>query len=115
VLAAEAGDYVPPGTDHEEYTPDDGRLARAAIDRFTTVGVDSYDLVVTHSFTVGWLVRHALGAPEGRWGGLNAANAGLTVILCRTDRPAMLLTFNDQSHLAPEHRWTGFPPQLRPR
>jgi probable phosphoglycerate mutase len=114
VPAAEAGDYVPPGADVEAYTPEDGQLAQAAIDRFTTVGEDACDLVVTHSFTVAWLVRHALDAPDGRWLGLNAANAGLTVIMCRTGRPPMLLTFNDQSHLPPEHRWSGFPPQLRP-
>ncbi|MEK8109093.1 hypothetical protein NKG94_38720 [Micromonospora sp. M12] len=34
------------------------------------------ELVVTHTFLIGWLVRHALDAPERRWLGLNSHNAG---------------------------------------
>ena len=39
---------------------------------------------------------------------LNAANAALTVLQFREDR-VTLVTFNDQSHLPADLRWTGFP------
>jgi probable phosphoglycerate mutase len=71
-------------------------------------------LVVTHSFTVAWFVRHALDAPPARWLGLNAANTGLTTILYRPDRPPALVAFNDLSHLPDHLRWTGFPPGSAP-
>jgi probable phosphoglycerate mutase len=34
---------------------------------------DSHHLVVTHAFTVGWLVRHACAAPPWRWLGSTTA------------------------------------------
>ena len=82
-------------------------LAARALAEFGTVE-DRQDLLITHSQIVGWFARAALGAPEDRWVGLNAVNTGLTVIQFREDRVS-LLTFNDQSHLPPELRWTGFP------
>lgn len=90
-------------------------LAAAAVARFTgTVAGDvpRHELVVTHNFLIGWLVRAALDAPEARWMGLNHANAALTVIRYAPGRAPALLLFNDTGHLPPELRWTGFPPEL---
>ncbi|MER5305483.1 histidine phosphatase family protein [Streptomyces lasiicapitis] len=90
-------------------------LAQAALDRFTgPVEGDEprHELVVTHNFLIGWLVRAALDAPPWRWIGLNHANAGLTVIRYAPGRPASLLLYNDTGHLPPELRWTGLPPEL---
>lgn len=58
-------------------------LARAALAEFGGVAAgaaDRHDLVVTHAFTIGWLVRAAFDAPRWRWLGLNAAHGALTVI-----------------------------------
>lgn len=65
------------------------------------------DLLITHSQIVCWFVRDALGAPEWRWLGVNAANAGLTIIQYREYWPPSLVAFNDLAHLPPELRWTG--------
>jgi serine/threonine-protein phosphatase PGAM5 len=126
--AEEVGDYVPPVPDPAtlpapyaaflDGVPPAGYargadLAAAAIARHARPHGGAHELIVTHSFLVAWFVRHALGAPEARWLGLNAANAGLTTILYRTDRPPALVAFNDLSHLPERLRWTGFPPELR--
>ncbi|MFD5699373.1 histidine phosphatase family protein [Streptomyces lasiicapitis] len=90
-------------------------LAQAALDRFTGPvegDVPRHELVVTHNFLIGWLVRAALDAPQWRWIGLNHANAALTVIRYAPGRPASLLLYNDTGHLPPELRWTGLPPEL---
>ncbi|HEV7648192.1 MAG TPA: histidine phosphatase family protein [Actinophytocola sp.] len=71
------------------------------------------DVLITHSQLVCWFVRAALDAPEWRWLGINAANTGLTVIQYREYWPPSVVTFNDQSHLPPELRWTGFPDERR--
>lgn len=89
------------------------RLAAAAVERFTRPE-GSPDLIVTHAFLVAWFVLHALDAPSARWLGLNAANAALTVIRYRPERPPSLHLFNDLAHLPPDLHWTGFPPALRP-
>lgn len=129
-----AGDYVPHMPDRDELPPDSAgtvldrlaafpaperergpALARAALDRFTgPVDGDEprHELVVTHNFLIGWLVRAALDAPPWRWIGLNHTNAGLTVIRYAPGRPASLLLHNDTGHLPPELRWTGLPPEL---
>ena len=81
---AAAGDYVPhvpgPGEVEPEYaeavlaslvdvTAEEAShgaaLAAQAIDLLTgpVDGDERHELVVTHAFTIGWLVRHALGAP----------------------------------------------------
>ncbi|MEU8590217.1 histidine phosphatase family protein [Streptomyces sp. NPDC048664] len=90
-------------------------LARQALALFTgPVEGDEprHELVVTHNFLVGWLVRAALDAPDWRWMGLNHGNAALTVIRYAPGRPSCVLCFNDVRHLPPELRWTGFPPEL---
>ncbi|MEV7794586.1 histidine phosphatase family protein [Streptomyces sp. NPDC087512] len=91
-------------------------LARAALARFTgPVAGDEprHELVVTHNFLIGWLVRDALDAPRWRWMGINHANAALTVIRYAPGRPAAVLFSNDMGHLPADLRWTGFPPDLR--
>lgn len=90
-------------------------LARKALAQFTgPVDGDEprHELIVTHNFLIGWLVRDALDAPKWRWMGLNHANAALTVILYAPGRPASVLFYNDMRHLPAELRWTGFPPEL---
>lgn len=129
-----AGDYVPHTPGRDELPPayadsmlervmalpaeDRERgpaLAREAVERFTGP-VDGEEpvreLVVTHNFLVGWLVRAALDGPAWRWLGLNHANAALTVIRSSTDRPPSVLVYNDTGHLTGDLRWTGLPPAL---
>ncbi|NYV73703.1 histidine phosphatase family protein [Streptomyces sp. UH6] len=129
-----AGDYVPHLPTREELHPASAdrtldvlasfpaperergpELAREALVRFTGPAHQDtvrHDLVVTHNFLIGWLVRAALDAPPSRWIGLNHANAGLTVIRYTPDRPPALLTYNDTRHLPESLRWTGLPPEL---
>ncbi|MFI6687322.1 histidine phosphatase family protein [Streptomyces sp. NPDC050485] len=91
------------------------RLAREAMARCTgpaTGTAPRHELVVTHNFLIGWLVRAALDAPDWRWIGLNHCNAALTVIRYAPDRPASVLLYNDMAHLPAELKWTGFPPEF---
>jgi serine/threonine-protein phosphatase PGAM5 len=66
------------------------------------------DLLITHNFVIGWLVREAMGAPDWRWVGVNQANCGLTIISVKAGRPPELVTHNDLGHLPVELR-TGLP------
>lgn len=75
---------------------------------------DTHEVLVTHSYPIAWLVRHAMDAPPLRWLGLNSANAALTVIEYRTGQPPAIVMFNEMSHLPTDLRWTGFPEGLRP-
>jgi probable phosphoglycerate mutase len=120
------GDYLPYAPTASELAPEFAPVALAHVADYTTLQhetgpgladralaeftapVDRADLVITHSQIVCWFVRAALGAPAARWLGINAANAGLTVIRYRQGWPATLVMFNDQSHLPPELHWTGF-------
>ncbi len=91
-------------------------LAREAVARFTGPADGDEpvrELVVTHNFLIGWLVRAALDGPGWRWMGLNHANAALTVIRSSPERPPSLLLYNDTAHLPAVLRWTGLPPALR--
>ena len=131
-----AGDYVPYIPEREEFPAeiaDDlsarfasvsaeerahgAALARRAVRDFTGPvhegDAPRHDLVVTHAFLIGWLVRAAMDAPAWRWMGLNHGNAALTVIRYAPSRPASVLVYNDMSHLPDDLRWTGFPSQLR--
>lgn len=85
--------------------------AEAMVARFADPSTD--ELCITHSFQVAWFLRAALEAPAARWAGLNSGNTGLTVLRWAPGRPTVPLVFNDLSHLPPELRWTGFPPDLR--
>jgi probable phosphoglycerate mutase len=128
-----AGDYIPYLPTAEELPPDSadamlrflaqfpeeerngGPLAREALAEFTgPVDGDRprHELIVTHNFLIGWLVRAALDAPEWRWMGLNHGNAALTAIRYAPGRPSSVLFHNDMRHLPAELRWTGFPPEL---
>ncbi|MFI2607543.1 histidine phosphatase family protein [Kitasatospora sp. NPDC018619] len=131
----EAGDFVPYLPDRAELPEDSAQflldrlasttaaareqgaaLAHRAVERFTGPvpgGEARHELVVTHAFVVGWLVRHALDAPAWRWLGVTAANAALTVLRYAPGRPPAVLLLNDQGHLPEELRWTGYPPELR--
>ncbi|MGW7249652.1 histidine phosphatase family protein [Streptomyces decoyicus] len=132
--SAQAGDYVPYLPQRHELPAESAddmlhrlaqfpaeerergpELAREALARFAgPVAGDAprHELLVTHNFLIGWLVRAALDAPEWRWMGLHHANAALTVIRYVPGRPASLLFYNDMGHLPAELRWTGFPPEL---
>jgi probable phosphoglycerate mutase len=134
-LSEPAGDYIPYLPRREELPPESAdamlahlsnfpaeerehgpELAQAALAQFTgPVDGDQprHELIVTHNFLIGWLVRAALDAPKWRWMGLNHANAALTVIRYAPGRPASVLFYNDLGHLPAELRWTGFPPDLR--
>ncbi|MFF3544870.1 histidine phosphatase family protein [Streptomyces platensis] len=129
-----AGDYIPYVPQRDELPSDSAdsmlhrlsqfpaeerangpEFARQALARFAgpVMGDEPrHELLVTHNFLIGWLVRAALDAPPWRWRGLNHAHAALTVIRYAPDRPASVLCYNDMSHLPPELRWTGFPPEL---
>ncbi|QPP06401.1 histidine phosphatase family protein [Streptomyces bathyalis] len=130
-LSEAAGDYVPYVPERDELPPESadfllGRLeqipveecergperAGQALAEFAGPAEGDeprHELVVTHTFLIGWLVRDALDAPKWRWMGLNHANAALTAIRYAPGRPASLLLFNDMSHLPPELRGTGRP------
>ncbi|MEU4470850.1 histidine phosphatase family protein [Micromonospora sp. NPDC023888] len=127
-----AGDHLPHDTDPVGLPPayakfleqfsaaervDGPRVTAAAVRRFTGPVDDGptgdepvREVVVTHSFLIAWLVRHALDAPERRWLGLNLHNAGLTVIRYGPAGPPNLIAVNDVAHLPPELRGTGLPP-----
>ncbi|MBN0042555.1 histidine phosphatase family protein [Streptomyces actuosus] len=129
-----AGDYIPHLPAKEELPPDSADamlgflaqfpeeersrgpvVAREALAAFTgPVAGDRprHELVVTHNFLIGWLVRAALDAPEWRWMGLDHGNAALTVIRYTPGRPSSILCHNDMRHLPADLRWTGFPPEL---
>lgn len=130
-----AGDYIPDAPAHEKLPPTvagpwteflnrftveeretGSALAASAVEMFTgPVSGDEprHELVVTHTFLIGWLVRAAMDAPKWRWMGMNHANAGLTVIRYAPNRPATVLLFNDTGHLPAGIRWTGLPPELQ--
>jgi probable phosphoglycerate mutase len=130
-----AGDYIPHCPQRDELPPDSAdyllrfldqftaeerergpTLARQALEQFTgpvSGNEERHELVVTHNFSAGWLVRHALDAPKWRWLGLNHGNAALTVIRYTPGQLSSMLVYNDMQHLPAELRWTGFPPELR--
>ncbi|OEJ29013.1 histidine phosphatase family protein [Streptomyces agglomeratus] len=129
-----AGDYIPYLPTREELPPEAADAWLKFLDQFTAEERDQgpalaaaaladftgpvlgdkpcHELVITHNFLVGWLVRAALDAPKWRWLGINHANAALTVIRYAPDRPPSVLLFNDTGHLPAELRWTGFPQEL---
>ncbi|MFI7706565.1 histidine phosphatase family protein [Nonomuraea sp. NPDC049480] len=126
-----AGDYIPYRPAKDELPPEHaGRLLRF-VEQFPADGGDGlaaeamraftgpvaegtrHELVVTHNFLIGWLVRAAVDAPKWRWLGFNHSNAALTVIRYAPERPPSVLYYNDMGHLPAELRWTGFPPELR--
>jgi serine/threonine-protein phosphatase PGAM5 len=126
---AEVGDYLPPADDAppelpasyarllDSYSPaeraEGARLTQAATGRFARPAPrETRELIVTHNFLIAWFVRHALGAPDWRWTGLNQANAAVTAIRYTDSAPPSLIFFNDTGHLPAALRWTGFSPGL---
>lgn len=130
-----AGDYVPhlPGRDEvpdawadavlsfladvsEDEASHGAHLGTRAIDLLAGPAVGGrppVEVVITHAFTIGWLVRHALDAPAWRWFPPNQCHAGLTVIRYEDGGPPSVVVANDTAHLPAELRWTGFPKHLR--
>ena len=86
------------------------QMADAAAEFLRAHREDRHDLLITHNFVIGWLVREVLGAPEWRWMTINQANCGLTVLTQKSGRPWSLLVHNDLAHLPAELR-TGRPEQ----
>nr|WP_068115349.1 histidine phosphatase family protein [Nocardioides dokdonensis] len=131
----EAGDYVPhvPGRDEvpdawadvvyasladvtEEEMSQGAALGSGAIDLLAGPAVDGrepVEVVITHAFAIGWLVRHALDAPSWRWWPPIQCHAGLTVIRYELEGPPTVMASNDMAHLPADLRWTGFPDHLR--
>ncbi|MEV6244061.1 histidine phosphatase family protein [Lentzea sp. NPDC051838] len=80
------------------------RVAEALIDRFARPAeTETHEVLVTHAYSVAWLVRDALGAPPERWLGLSCGNTALTMIEYRAGS-ATLLSYNDMGHLPAELR-----------
>lgn len=96
------------------------RIAESLISRFATTpdpaaqGTDTHEVLITHTYPIAWLLRHAFDAPPARWLGHNSANTALTVIEYRPGLGPAIVMFNDMSHLPADLRWTGFPDTSRP-
>jgi serine/threonine-protein phosphatase PGAM5 len=88
----------------EEADPGARRLSQAVERLAVARPADRHELLVTHGFVIGSFVRRALDAPAWRWMGLNAFNAGITIIKVSQDLPPMLISFNDIGHLPPDER-----------
>jgi len=89
------------------------RIADALVDRFAHAHRPgqraTHECLVTHAYPIAWLVRDALNAPPAAWLSVTGlANAALSIIEYPPDEPPTLVLLNDQSHLAPTLRWTGF-------
>jgi broad specificity phosphatase PhoE len=130
-----AGDYVPhlPGHDEvpdawadavlsfladvsEDEASHGAQLGARAIDLLAGPAVEGrgpVDVVITHAFTIEWLVRDALNAPAWRWFPPSQCHAGLTVIRYELGGPPSVVVANDVAHLPADLRWTGFPEHLR--
>ncbi len=100
----------------EEEATRGAALGARAIDRLAGPAVDGRErteIVITHAFTIGWLVRHGLDAPGWRWWPPTQCHAGLTVIRYDLDGPPAVMAANDLAHLPNDLCWTGFPDDLR--
>jgi probable phosphoglycerate mutase len=84
------------------------QMADAVAEFLSPTRETTNDLLITHNFVIGWLVREAMGAPDWRWVGVNQANCGLTIINVKAGRLPELVTHNDLGHLPVELR-TGLP------
>ncbi|MBU2669788.1 histidine phosphatase family protein [Actinoplanes bogorensis] len=111
VSAALPGVPVEVAAELDDIDPsDDPAASDAMVARFSDRPAD--ELCITHNFQVAWFLRAALEAPAERWVGLNSCNTGVTVLRSRPGKKPHPLVFNDVTHLPPELRWTGFPPEL---
>lgn len=117
-LPAESADYLlnflgPLSTVEEVHGRELGQRALTEFTGPVEGGQDRHQLVVTHNFLIGWVLRAAFDAPPWRWLAVNHCNAALTAIRYAPGLPASVLYCNDMSHLPAELRWTGFPPDRR--
>ncbi|MFE6963518.1 histidine phosphatase family protein [Agromyces sp. NPDC057679] len=92
----------------EEIEAGSAQMADAVAEFLRSHREDRHELLITHNFVIGWLVREALGAPDWRWVSINQANCGLTVLTQKSGRPWNLVVHNDLAHLPPELR-SGLP------
>lgn len=135
VERAAAGDYVPSlprrqevpsawadtvmsflGDVSEEEAASGAALGSEAIDLLAgpvSNGRGPVDVVITHAFTVGRLVAHALDAPAWRWFPPHQCHAGLTVIRYESCAPPTVVVANDMAHLPAALQWTGVPDFMR--
>ena len=100
----------------EDEASDGATLGAEAVDLLAgpaTDGREPVEVVVTHAFTIGWLVAHAFNAPAWRWFPPMQCHAGLTVIRYAAGAPPAVVVANDLAHLPADLQWTGFPEQLR--
>jgi len=70
-------------------------LAGPATDGREGIEREGIEVVITHAFTIGWLVRHALDAPNWRWWPPTQCHAGLTVIRYERESPPTVVVSND--------------------
>jgi broad specificity phosphatase PhoE len=103
-LPAESADYLLGFL--QQFTPEELKhgpeLANLALELFTgpVDGDDEqHELLITHNFLAGWLVQHAMDAPNWRWLSLNHHNAALTALRYAPGRPSSILFYNDTRHL----------------
>ena len=60
---------------------EDATALEAAVGHFGTTGDhERSELLITHNFVIGSVVRHVLDAPLWRWIGLNQANCAITMV-----------------------------------
>ncbi|GAA1625074.1 histidine phosphatase family protein [Actinoplanes couchii] len=114
VAAHLPGVPVQPADELDDRVPTEEPDASAGmIARFTgPADQERHELLITHAFQVAWFAREALETPAERWRDLIPANTGLTVIRYFPGGRTRVIVFNDLSHLPPELRFTGFPPEL---
>jgi probable phosphoglycerate mutase len=96
------------GVRAEEIEAGEAQMQDAGAEFLSPVPGDAHELLITHNFVIGYLVREVFDAPRWRWLGINQANAGLTVIRVRSAKPPVLVMHNDLAHLPVELR-TGLP------
>lgn len=88
--------------------------AKAAVDRYTTVGdTDTRELVVSHGNLINYFTACAMDAPPHGWLRPVDYHCGLTVIRYSTENGPRLLTYNDVGHLPPELRGVDYPEPFR--
>ena len=83
----------------EDERDEGGAQLSAAVAAF--LAEDRTLVLVTHAFVVAWFVQQILGAPANAWTSIDVANASLSTIDRRADRPPRLAGVNDVGHLRP--------------
>lgn len=113
VMPAEFADYFT-GLSPEFLATDGPDQAAAAVETFAGASAsDRRDLIVSHGNLIRWFVCHALSTPPSQWLSMADYHCGVTVILYRTDRSPVLVSYNDVGHLPAELRGIEFKPEWR--